>query len=382
MLANHDSIRGQFPFLNEFIYFDAAHYTPYPQRVVNKLNEFITSFTTSYLNLSKFNIYESRDFRESCAKLINAPSSEDIIITSNTTHGINIFANGITLDPKENNVAMLDSEFPAVVYPWLNQERLGKANVMLIPSDKGYANETVIKRVLIDYNIKVFSISYVQFLGYRHNIKSISDFCKKRNILLVVDAIQATGVCPVDVQEMGIDFLSTGNQKWLMSPAGLGFTYISPKYRELITPTYVGTTNVNYDFDNFLDYKLDFKQGGEAYENSTLNTLGIIGTNDAIKFFLELGVENIFSHILELQDKLIELLDSSKYKIESDLSQEHRSNILIFSHTDLSRNKEIQRLLEEKKIFIALREGYLRLAPHIYNNFDDVQKLADALNSF
>lgn len=380
MLPDHDSIRKQFPFLEKFIYFDSAHYTPYPKRSVDKIKEFIDTFTNDYLNLSLVNINKSRELRDTCAKLINA-SAEDIVITTNTTHGINLIANGLNLEPGKNNVAMLDSEFPAVVYPWLNREKLGKANVMLIPSDKGYANEALIKRTLMEYDIKVFTISYVQFLGYRHNIRSLSDFCRKHNIILAVDAIQATGICPIDVEEMGIDFLSTGNQKWLMSPAGLGFTYISKKYRELIDPTYVGTTNVNYNFDNFLDYKLDFKQSGEAYENSTLNTLAMIGTNEVIKYFMELGVENIFRHILEIQDKLIELLDKSKYKIESDLSPNHRSNILIFSHTDINRNKEIQKTLEEKKFYIALREGYLRLSPHIYNNLSDAELLAAELNA-
>ena len=380
MLPDHESIREQFPFLKKFIYFDAGHYTPYPLRVIEKINEFIKTYTTDYLNLSKFHIYEARALRETCAKLLNC-EPDDIIITSNTTHGINIFANGIQLDPRENNVAMLDSEFPAVVYPWLNQEKLGRVKVYLIPSDKGYVNEAVIKRTLMEYNIKVFTLSYVQFLGYRYNIRSISEFCRKRNIHLVVDAIQATGVCPVDVQQMGIEYLCTGNQKWLMSPAGLGFTYISKKYRGIINPTYAGTTNVNYDFDNFLDYKLDFRQSGEAYENSTLNTLGMIGTNETIKFFLELGVENIFNHIIDIQDKLIEKLDKSKYKIESDLSPEHRSNLMILTHSDLTRNKQIQKTLEEKNIYIALREGFLRVSPHIYNNYDDAETLAKELNA-
>lgn len=381
MLDNHNEIRAQFPFTEKFIYFDAAHYTPYPQRSVKKLNEFINTFTTDYLNLSLVNINQSREFRKTCGKLLNC-EAEDIIITSNTTHGINIFANGIQLDPKDNNVAMLDSEFPAVVYPWLNREKLGKATVMLIPSDKGYANEALIKRTLMDFNVRVFTISLVQFLGYRHSIRNIAEFCKKRNIYLVVDAIQATGVCPVDVQEMGIDFLSTGNQKWLMSPAGLGFTYISQKYRELINPTYAGTTNVNYNFDNFLDYKLDFKTSGEAYENSTLNTLGMIGTDEILKYFMELGVKNIFDHIIDIQDKLISLLDKTKYKVESDLSAEHRSNILIFSHVDSTKNKEVQKMLEDKKIYIAVREGFLRVSPHIYNNYSDAEHLAESLNSF
>jgi len=139
---------------------------------------------------------------------------------------------------------------------------------------------------------------------------------------------------------------------------------------------------VNYDFEHFLDYKLDFKQTGEAYENSTLNTLAMIGTNEVLNYFMELGVQNIFDHIIDIQNRLIELLDKDKYKIESVLSPENRSTIMIFSHVDSTRNKEIQKILEEKKIYIALREGYLRLSPHIYNNYSDVEKLADALNAF
>jgi cysteine desulfurase / selenocysteine lyase len=380
MLPNHDQIRKQFPFLEKIMYMDSAHYTPYPKRVVDKISEFMNSFTTDYLNLSLVNIYKARELRETFSKMINA-KPENITITSNTTHGINIFANGVQLPPGQNNVAILDSEFPAVVYPWLNQEKLGRANVMLIQSDKGYANEAMIRRTLIDYNINVFTLSYVQFLGYRHSIKTIGEFCRKHNIFLVVDAIQATGICPIDVEDMAIDYLCTGNQKWMMSPAGLGFTYISPRYRKLVLPTYVGTTSIKYDFEHFLDYNLDFNEDGTAYENSTLNTLAMIGTNEALTYFMELGIENIYNHIIEVQDRLIELLDTTKYKIESDLSPKHRSNILIFSHIDPERNKEIQKALEDKKVYIALREGFLRVSPHIYNNLEDAKLLAKELNA-
>ena len=304
MLDNHEKIRELFPFLKKFVYFDAAHYTPYPRNVTGKINEFIKQFTEDYLNLSIFNINIAKELKQNCAKLINADESE-IVLTSSTTHGINIFANGIKLQPEDNNVAFIDSEFPAVVYPWLNQEKLGRVNAMMIPSSKGYVNEVVIKRSLLEFNVRVFTVSYVQFLGYRYNIKSLAEFCRKHNIFLVVDAIQATGICPIDVKNMSIDYLCTGNQKWLMSPAGTGFTYISKKYRELINPTYVGTTSVNYDFENFLNYKLDFKSDGTAYENSTLNTLGMIGMNEVIRFFMELGVQNIYNHIIDIQDFIL-----------------------------------------------------------------------------
>jgi cysteine desulfurase/selenocysteine lyase len=380
MLENHEHIREQFPFLNKFIYLDAAHYTPYPLNVVKRLNDFLVKYTEDYLNLSLFHMDLTAEVKGTCAKMLNA-DVDDIIMTSSTTHGINIFANGIMLDNDDNNVAFLDSEFPAVVYPWLNQQELGRANVVMIPSSKGYTNETVIKRSLLDYNVRVLTISYVQFLGYRYNIKSIAEFCRKNNIFLVVDAIQAAGVCPIDVKEMGIDYICAGNQKWLMSPAGTGFTYMSKRYREFIHPSYAATSSINYEFENFLNYKLDFKKNGAAYENSTLNTLGMIGMNEVMKMFMDIGVENIFNHILDVQDHFLELLDKTKYKVESDLNPEHRSNIMIFSSADQLLNKHIQKMLESKNIYVALREGYLRLSPHIYNNYEDVEVLAEELNS-
>jgi cysteine desulfurase / selenocysteine lyase len=379
MLDNHEQIRELFLFTKKFIYFDAAHYTPYPMNVTEKINEFVKKFTEDYVNLSIYNIDIANELKQNCAKLINADADE-IILTSSTTHGINIFANGIMLAPDDNNVAFIDSEFPAVVYPWLNQEKFGRVNAMMIPSSKGYVNEGVIKRSLLEYNVRVFTLSYVQFLGYRYNIRSIAEFCRKHNIFFVVDAIQAAGICPIDVKDMSIDYLCGGSQKWLMSPAGTGFAYISKKYREYIEPSYVGTTSVNYDFENFLNYKLDLKSDGAAYENSTLNTLGMIGMNEVIRFFMELGIQNIYNHIIAVQDRFIELLDKSKYRIESDLNPEHRSNILLFSYINQSRNAEIQKSLAEKNIYIAVREKYLRLSPHIYNNYEDAELLAKELN--
>ena len=73
-------------------------------------------------------------------------------------------------------------------------------------------------------------------------------------------------------------------------------------------------------------------------------------------------------------------IDKEKYSIESVLNHENRSNILIFSHLNRERNEEIQKSLEEKKIFIALREGFLRLSPHIFNNESDMENLIEELN--
>ncbi|MBK8551520.1 MAG: aminotransferase class V-fold PLP-dependent enzyme [Ignavibacteria bacterium] len=376
-VKSFEDARKLFPVAESCTYLDSAHYSQYSLETRRRLVEFIDEFTFTNKNLSLFNFKISESLKEKCAELIGA-DKDDIIITSSTTHGLNIFANGVVLN-KGDYVAYADSEFPAIVYPWMNQEKLRGINNVMIPSKNGQIKEEDIEKVIKEYKVKVLTISSVEFLGFRNDLRSISKICKDNDCLFVVDAIQGTGVCPLNVKDMNIDFFSAGSQKWLMAPAGIGFAYISPRIKEKVNPTYVATSSIEYDFKNFLDYKLNFRKDGAAYENSTLNTLGMIGLESSIELFLKLGVDNIFNHILKLQDVFIQEMKGSDFRIESDQDPVHRSNILIFSHIDNSRNESIQKYLENENIFIALREGFLRLAAHVFNNEDDILKLTASL---
>ena len=370
--------RKLFPVTESCVYLDSAHYSQYSIETRRRLYEFIDEFTFSNKNLSLFNLRISDSLKEKCAELCGASSKDDIIITGSTTHGLNIFANGVCLE-KGDAVAYADSEFPAVVYPWMNQEKLRGIKNIRIPSINGKIDTADIERVIRENKVKVLTISSVEFLGFRNDLNAVSEICKANNCYFVVDSIQSMGVCPLNVRESGIDFLSAGSQKWLMAPAGIGFAYISQEIRESVRPTYVATSSIEYDFKNFLDYKLNFRNDGSAFENSTPNTLGMIGLQSSIELFLKLGITNIFNHILRLQDLFIDQIKNSDFTIESDLNPVHRSNILIFNHKDKSRNEFIQKSLEKENIFIALREGFLRLSAHIFNNDDDILKLTEVL---
>ena len=99
----------------------------------------------------------------------------------------------------------------------------------------------------------------------------------------------------------------------------------------------------------------------------------------SIELFLKLGVENILRHILHLQDIFNEYMKYKDFIIVSDLEHVHLSNILIFSYSDNTMNDQIQKELERNNIFIALREGFLRLSAHIFNNENDILALTNVL---
>lgn len=368
-----EEARNLFPFVKTCTYLDSAHYCLYSIETQRRLTDFIHTFTARNVHLGKFTAEISKRLKVKIAKFINV-SEKEVIITSNTTHGLNIVANGFKPGGKFR-VAVANGEFPALVYPWMNQRRLGRCELVFIPSINGKINYDDIEFTLKANKIDILAVSSVGFLGFRHNLKKLYDLCVENGTYLVVDAIQSMGIVPFDALEERVHFLATGAQKWLMSPSGIGFAYLPEDMRKLIEPTYVGTTSIKYDFENFLNYKLDFREDGAAYENSTLNLLGMIGLESSIDLFTKLGVNNIFHHILKLLDGFIEGIKDSAYYIESDLSETHRSNILIFSHSDKTRNKYIQQELERQNIFIALREGFLRISPHIFNNMEDIQQL-------
>jgi selenocysteine lyase/cysteine desulfurase len=372
-ISSFEDVRKLFPITKTCVYLDSAHYSQYSLETNRRLFKFINEFTHTNLNLGIFNNEKSKALKEKIAKFIGA-DAEEIIITTSTTHGINIFAYGIELN-RGDTVAFPDCEFPAVVYPWLNQEKLKGIQTVMIPSDKVIIKIEDIEKTIKENNVKVLAISSVEFLGFRNDLNDISKICKDNDCYLLVDAIQSLGVCPMEVKKFGIDYLAGGSQKWMMAPSGVGFAYISSSIRDKVNPTFIGTGSIKYDFKNFLSYKLNFKEDGTAYENSTVNCLGMIGLESSMDLFLKLGVENIFSYILNLIDVFINELKGSDYRIESDLSPEHRSNIILFSHTEKSKNKFIHRELEKKNIFISYREGYLRLSPHIFNNEEDILKL-------
>ncbi len=372
-----EDVRKLFPITKSCVYLDSAHYSQYSLETNRRLFEFINKFTHTNIDLGIFNEKKSKTLKEKIAKLIGAYAKE-IIITTSTTHGINIFAHGIDLN-RGDTVAFPNCEFPAVVYPWVNLEKLKGINTVLIPSDRGIIKIEDIEKKIKENDVKVLAISSVEFLGFRNDMGTINKICKNNDCYLMVDAIQSLGVCPMDVKKFGIDYLAGGSQKWMMAPSGVGFAYISEDMRNKISPTFIGTGSIKFDFKNFLSYKLNFREDGKAYENSTVNCLGMIGLESSIDLFLKLGVENIFSYILNLIDVFMEGLKGSDYRIESDRSPEHRSNIILFSHADKSKNEFIHHELEKKNIFISYREGYLRLSPHIFNNEQDIKKLTDEL---
>ncbi|HYF03836.1 MAG TPA: aminotransferase class V-fold PLP-dependent enzyme, partial [Patescibacteria group bacterium] len=249
------------------IYLNHAATSPLSTRVVAAVQTHLNNRSSGAIDDYWTTLEKITELRKNIATLINAESSTRIAFTPSTTDAINIVASGIKWK-RGDRVLLNDMEFPANVYPYRALKRRG-VEVDVIPSENNRITPEMIERFL-KLETRVVALSAVQFLtGFRADLQAIGEICRKRNIILAVDAIQAVGAVKLDVQKMNIDALAAGAQKWQMSPHGSGFLYVTEKLQQEITEQNIGWLSVENPW-NFFDFDQPLDPTARRYEGGSL----------------------------------------------------------------------------------------------------------------
>jgi selenocysteine lyase/cysteine desulfurase len=370
-----ESIKKEFPIKKNMVYFNNASIGPMSNRVISRITDLLNDVRDyGRLHYPGWCRYADTVIKEDIAKLIGANSSE-IAFVKNTTEGILIVSNGIDWKPNDN-VIIADIEYPSNVYCWMNLERKGVS----IKWVKNRAGRILVEDVetLMDKNTRLVSLSAVQFSnGFRLDLERLGDLCRKKKILLNLDAIQWLGALHMDLSKYHIDFLSAGGHKWLLGPMGTGIFYCNNNSMDYIHPHNVGYHSVDKSEDH-MDYELTFRPDAGRFEEALVNFPGIWGLHEAIKIFLELSTEKVEKHIYELVSHAIEGLKVKGYEIMSPLGEKERSGNLSFRHPNI-HSEEVYDNLIKNNINVAIRAGNLRMSPSIYNDHEEVDRFLKIL---
>ena len=369
------TIRAFFPVTENFIYMNHAAVSPLSTRVRDAMIALVDDVTRNgSANYDDWCCtYEQA--RQSAARLVNARTHE-IAFMRNTSDALSAVANGIDWR-SEDNVVTCNVEFPSNIYPWLRLCTERGISMKFAEERNGRIDtEELLSRV--DDRTRVVTISWVQFAsGFRSDIASIGKFCRDRNIIFVVDAIQGLGGLKLDVERDYVDAFAADAHKYLLGPEGAALLYISDRVIDRIRPTVVGWTSVK-NYEHYVDYKLDYREGALRFECGTLNTAGVYGIGAAIDLLLEVGPEKIEAYLLSLSEYLAERLTSKGYEVVSSRRPGETSAIVTCRHETHSP-RDLYRLLQSKNIITAPRMNRLRISPHFYNTREEVDALIDAL---
>ncbi|MCB9209348.1 MAG: aminotransferase class V-fold PLP-dependent enzyme [Ignavibacteriales bacterium] len=366
--------REYFPYLKTgLIYFNHAAIGPLSSKVKAALDSYLVQRSETVIENYFETLPQSRSAKERIARLLNV-EPKFISWTDNVSNALNVIAQGIKWQHGDQ-IILNDLEFPSNVYPFMNLKNYG-VEILFAKSENGIIDLPQIEK-LVTSRTKLVSLSLVQFLtGYRANLKTIGQFCKKNNILFCVDGIQGAGAIELKLDELNVDFFAGGTQKWLMGLQGLSYFYISQELLEKVDQKYVGWTSVK-DAWNLINYDMTLLDSAERFQNGTSSRIGMIAADASLSLFEEIGYKNIENQVLDNSEYLMNSLNENGIvPILLNKSRENLSGIVTFKHSD---SENIFNTLKENKIICSLREGMIRLSPHFYNTKDDIDRF---INTF
>ena len=354
------------------IYLNNASTGPVTQRAV------VAAAEVTAERAEPFRIDDDKNFamlartRSLAAGVIGASPSEIAILT-NTTYGINIAAQAFTWAPGDV-VVVHDREFPANIYPWLALEKRGVI-VRRIAPDGLLPNEEALIAAIAEPRVKVVSVSWVGFsTGYKSDLRRIGAACREQGVRLVVDAIQGLGADFLSVRDCGIDVLACGGQKWLMSPWGSGFAYVRQELIGTLDPRPVGWMSVKAsdDFSRLIDYDLTWRDDARRFEVLTLPFQDIAGMAASLELLHELGPAAVAARVASLAGEIVDWADTQHgVTLVTPRDPARRAGIVSLVTRDSAATSA---RLHAAGVDHSLREGAIRLSPHVYNTSEEIRR--------
>jgi selenocysteine lyase/cysteine desulfurase len=367
--------RPLFPLAERWICLNHAGVSPLSTRVATAIRALTDRMVAEpFTEIRADALATMADLRRRLAALINARSVDEIALMPNTATGINTAALSLPLRPGDN-VLVLDGDYPANIYPWMNLAHRGILTKVIPAREGGLDLDLLASRM--DSRTRVVAMSTVVFAtGFRNDLAAVGKLCRERNVYFVVDGIQSLGALPFDVQAANVDFLACGSQKWLLGPPGSGFLYVRRDLLDDLAPgAYAGTNSV-VDAENFLDYNFTLLPTAERFHIGSQNFSGIVGLHASVALIQEIGVERIGERVLALAGAAIGALQECGRRVVV-AAPERRSGIVIVE--DDNPAAACERLKAAGVIAVPRGRG-LRFAPHFYNTEAEIMRAVEVLS--
>lgn len=369
-------IQKLFPVNEELIWLNNCGTTPASKLALSAVNQFLEGYSKKGVYSTVETYSETKKFiLETLAELINC-SVNEVSVIHNTSEGMNFISHGLNLKANDE-ILILENEYPSNVYPWEHWEEKG-VKIYFVPMFQ--SREEFLEKFprYVTKNTKLISFSAVHWCyGYPLPLEEIGKFCEEREIEFVVDGAQGVGNIPIDVRQMKVGYMAFSGWKWLLGPLGIGGLYISQEKLQHLKPIFKGTDSVVHS-EEYLPYKKELKSGTDRYEFSTANFNDWVYWKASLGLLKKIGWEKVMNRIWELNEILATQLETLGFKTSRNSQP---SGILTAWHEQKS-SQEVVRYLKKQNIITAYRLGKVRFSPHIYISEEQIYKVIDLIKNF
>ena len=375
-----DKIRSQIPVLAHTAYMNTGWSGPAPRRVAQAMKDRIDleleqGTTTSGVYEAGKEIQEQA--QAAAARIFNA-SIDEVMVTRNTTEGLNIVLSGLDWQ-QGDEIIICDMEHGSVIAPaQLIGQRYGVA-VKVVDLEVNDSTETIVTKIVAAFTPKtrmVFISHILYATGRRMPAEEIRRATKDRGILMMLDGAQTGGHIELDMARSGFDFYSIPGQKWLLGYEGSGALYIRREHLERIHPAHTGGRAIArpanaHNFQPVADSMEKFLGGSVSVPVQAAFL-------EATKFIEEAGIYNIETRNLDLAESAkAKLSEVAGVTVLSPSERRDSSGLVTFAVEGQTPISVVERLWEDHKIVVR-QVGHpagVRVSLHFFNTEEEVELL-------
>ena len=368
------AIRGEFPILAETAYLNACSQGALSHRVRAAYLEYLAGWDANGAEWEHW-VERAETARSAFARLLGATPAE-IAVTTSVTQGVSGVVSALDLRARPR-IVVSEHEFPTVGQIAHAQELRGAEVVHVRAAADGSIPLEAFAEAIDERTALVCCTSLSYRTGHRHDIAGIARLAHDQGALVLADSYQAIGAIAFDAPALGVDFVTGGTVKYLLASAGLGFLYVRAGLVPGLLPSQTGWFA---DEDIFQMDISDYSPAPDArrFDAGTPPVPNIYAGVAGMALVEEAGVGAIEAHVAGLTSHLIAGLDELGATVITPRDPVHRGPLVCVRSRDV---EALVAALAAERVVCSSRDGSLRVAPHLYNVEDDIDRLLACLRT-
>lgn len=323
---------------------------------------------------------------ETIARLVGAEPGE-IALVGNATLAWQLAFYSLSFSPGDR-ILTSRAEYAANYVAFLQMAKRTGCVIDVIPDDADGASDAAALDAMIDDAVKLIAITWIPTNGGLVNpAAAIGQVARAHGVPYLLDACQAVGQIPVDVMEIGCDFLTATGRKFLRGPRGSGFLYVRREVLERLEPIMIDHFSAPWTAPGAYQLRADARRF-ETWEKSYALTLGLGAAAD---YSANLGVEKTMSRAFSLAEQVREGLAGTAGMSVHDLGSKHCA-IVSFSHETIpargivgqlkASNINVSASAPSSTLLDATARNLpviVRVSPHYYNTEAEIDAFLRAV---
>jgi cysteine desulfurase/selenocysteine lyase len=394
-----DRVRADFPILGRtphgkrIVYLDSANTSQKPRQVIDTVSEYYANHNANLYRA----VYELAEeatamfetARMKLAGFIGAPDPTTVVFNRGTTESINLVAHawGRRFLKEGDEVLLTDMEHHSNIVPWQLAANATGALLRYVPlTEDGSLDLTDLESLLTE-RTKIFAITgQSNVLGTLPPLKELASAAHAVGAIVLVDGAQLVPHNPVDVIDLGIDFLTISGHK-MLGPTASGGLYGKRELLDAMDPFLGGGEMIMEVFPEHSTYK----EPPHKFEAGTMNIAQEIGLAAAIEYLGSLGMETVREHEKQLTAYAIGRLEDAGAVVHGPKDVEVRGGAVSFWFKDIHPH-DLAQVLDQEGVCVRASHHCAQILMHrlgvpattrasfyVYNTMEEVDALVDAL---